>query len=164
MSASGRVAERTLAEHPGLARLAPPIVGPDAPLEEVIGAMSRDPGSGVAFVTGDHDRLLGVVSERAVDLDLMTIVLPSDTLPLLALGPSDALRKSRGRGVTAGELMTPARSVTGSTTLGDAVTTMWQAGQRIAPLVEDDDTLLGYVRLFDVLVALLRDTSGQPRG
>ncbi len=59
MTAMPHTGERTLAQLPRLAHLAPPVIGPDATLEAVVDALSRDPAAGLAFVTGPDDRLLG---------------------------------------------------------------------------------------------------------
>jgi CBS domain-containing protein len=153
--------ERTLAQLPRLAHLAPPVIGPDATLEAVVDALSRDPAAGLAFVTGADDRLLGVVSERALDADLIALVLPPAAVPsVVSLGRREALRAARGRSVTARELMSEPRTVTPGTTLGDAIASMWRAEQRVAPLVDAHGQLLGYVALFELLATLLHEPSG----
>lgn len=160
MTATPHTAERTLAQLPGLAHLAPPVIGPEAPLEAVVDALSRDPAAGLAFVTGPDDRLLGVISERALDSDLIALVLPPSAVPsIVSLGRREALRAARGRSVTASELMSSPRTVTPETTLGDAITSMWRSEQRVAPLVDGHGQLLGYVALFELLAALLREHS-----
>jgi CBS domain-containing protein len=161
VSPAAATAERTLAELPRLAHLAPPVIGPDAPLTAIVDALSRDPAAGLAFVTGPDDRLLGVISERALDGDLIALVLPSSAVPsIVTFGRREALRAARGRSVTAAELMSEPRAVTPETTLGEAIASMWRAEQRVAPLVDMHGSLLGYVQLFELLATLLRDISG----
>lgn len=163
MSAGAGAAERTLADLPRLAHLAPPVIRPDAPLEAVVDALSRDPAAGLAFVTGPDDRLLGVIGERTLDADLIALVLPPAAVPsIVSLGRREALRAARGRSVTAGELMSAPRTVTPTTTLRDAIAAMWRAEQRVAPLVDSDGALLGYVALFELLAALLHEPSRRP--
>ena len=160
MTATPHTAERTLAQLPRLAHLAPPVIGPEAPLEAVVDALSRDPAAGLAFVTDPDDRLLGVIPERALDADLIALVLPPSAVPaIVSLGRREALRAARGRAVTARELMSAARTVTPETTLGDAIATMWRAEQRVAPLVDAQGLLLGYVALFELLATLLHEHS-----
>ena len=155
MSAPG-VAEHVLSDLPSLAHLAPPVVGPADPIDTIVAALSRDPGATMAFVTDQQDRLLGVVPEHALDADLITLVLPPAALPaLVPIGGRDALRAARGRGLTAGELMTSVGAVTPSTTVSDAIALMWRAGQRAMPLVDGSGALLGYVTLFELLAVLL---------
>lgn len=162
MTATPHTAERTLAQLPRLAHLAPPVIGPEAPLEAVVDALSRDPAAGLAFVTGPDDRLLGVISERVLDADLIALVLPPSAVPsVVSFGRREALRAARGRSVTAGELMSAPRTVTPETTLGDAIASMWRAEQRIAPLVDAQGQLLGYVALFELLATLLHEPSGR---
>jgi len=165
VTATPHTAERTLAHLPGLAHLAPPVIGRDAPLEAIVDALSRDPAAGLAFVTGPDDRLLGVIPERALDADLIALVLPSSAVPsVVTMGRREALRAARGRAVTAGELMSTPRTVTPDTTLGDAIATMWRAEQRVAPLVDAHGLLLGYVALFELLAMLLHERSTNPDG
>ncbi|HEX9494861.1 MAG TPA: CBS domain-containing protein [Candidatus Limnocylindria bacterium] len=155
-------AESTLADLPRLAHLAPPVIGPDARLEEIVDALSRDPGSGLAFVTGPDGRLLGVIPERALDADLIALVLPQAAVSsVVTLGRREALRASHGRAVTAGELMSAPRTVTPETTLSAAIASMWRAEQRVAPLVDAEGALLGYVALFELLAAMLRSPSAR---
>ncbi len=150
----------TLAELPRLAHLAPPVIGRDARLQEIVDALSRDPSAGLAFVTGPDDRLLGVIAERALDADLIALVLPQSAVPsIVTLGRRDAMRAARGRAITAGELMTEPRTVTPQTTLSDAIASMWRAEQRVAPLVDQDGAFLGYVALFELLAAMLHEPS-----
>ena len=159
MSAAADAAGQRLADLPGLAHLAPPVIGPDAPLAAIVDALSRDPAAGLAFVTGPDDRLLGVIGERALDADLIALVLPPSAVPsIVALGRREALRAARGRAVTASELMSAARPVTPDSTVRDAIATMWRAEQRVAPLVDADGLLLGYVALFELLAALLHES------
>jgi CBS domain-containing protein len=161
VTAAAAAAERRLSELPRLAHLAPPVIGPEAPLEAVVDALSRDPAAGLAFVTGSDDRLLGVVSERALDADLIALVLPPSAVPsIVSFGRREALRAARGRALTASELMSAPRAVTPETTLGDAIATMWRAEQRVAPLVDAHGLLLGYVLLFELLATLLHEPSG----
>jgi CBS domain-containing protein len=156
------VTNATLADLPRLAHLAPPVIGPDAPLEAIVDALSRDPVAGLAFVTGPGDRLLGVIAERALDADLIALVLPQSAVPsIVTIGRREAIRAARGRSVTAGELMTAPRTVTPETTLSDAIASMWRSEQRVAPLVGRDGSFLGYVALFELLATMLREPSGR---
>jgi CBS domain-containing protein len=162
VTAAAGTAERTLAELPRLAHLAPPVIRPEASLEAIVEALSRDPVAGLAFVAGPDDRLLGVIPERALDADLIALVLPPSAVPsIVSLGRREALRAARGRSVTARELMSAPRTVTPETTVRDAIASMWRAEQRVAPLVDGHGVLLGYVALFELLATLLHEPSGR---
>ena len=52
--------------------------------------------------------------------------------------------------------MVGVRSVTPGTTLTDAVGQMVRAQQSTAPLLDEQDRLLGYIRLFELLAHFLR--------
>jgi hypothetical protein len=66
------------------------------------------------------------------------------------------LRAARGPRRTAREVMVGVRSIGPQTSLTDAVGIMIRAEQPMAPLVDADGRLLGYVRLFELLAHFLR--------
>ena len=143
----------------GLVRLAPPVVHPNDHLDVIVEAFARDPGARAIFVIDDDDHLLGWIREESLDADLLTLVLPrqlwseSDGMDTRAV-----LRAARGTAVMARELMGKVRSVTPETRLSEAVGIMSRARQSVAPLVDAEGRLLGYLRLLEVLAHVLRST------
>jgi CBS-domain-containing membrane protein len=141
----------------GLVRLAPPVTHPTDQLAAIVEAFARDPGARAIFVIDDEDRLLGWIREESLDSDLLTLVLPrqlwsdSDGMDTRAV-----LRAARGTAVTARELMGKVRSVTPETRLSEAVGVMSRSRQSVAPLVDAEGRLLGYLRLLEVLAHVLR--------
>ncbi len=148
---------RPLQDFPGLTHLAPPVAHPETPLRQVVAALSSDPGSRVVFVIDADDRLVGWIPERTLDADLFLVLLPSEMWP--AAGDVDTrslMRSARGKSVTARQLMSPPRTVKANTSLKEAVLDMNRSKQHIVALVDDQERLLGYVTLFDVLAELLK--------
>ena len=62
------------------------------------------------------------------------------------------------------DLMVGVRSVTPKTTLTDAVGLMVRAHQPMAPLLDDHDRRLGYIRLFEVLAHFFFSVLKRVRG
>jgi CBS-domain-containing membrane protein len=141
----------------GLVRLAPPVTHPDDQLPAIVEAFARDPGARAIFVIDDDDHLLGWIREESLDADLLTLMLPrqlwseSDTMDTRAV-----LRAARGTSVTARELMGKVRAVVLETRLSEAVGVMSRSRQSVAPLVDAEGRLLGYLRLLEVLAHVLR--------
>jgi CBS-domain-containing membrane protein len=121
-------------------------------LVDIVGVLAADPRPGVVLVISADDRLVGWIREERLDADLMLMVLP-DAAPSAAaqLGAQAA----RGLMQTAADLMTEACSVTIRTPIKDALAGMAQAGTHAAALVDDQQRLLGYVTLPDIMRDLL---------
>jgi CBS domain-containing protein len=150
---------RPIRDFPGLVHLAPPLNYLDDPVSAVIEAFSRDRGAGAIFVVDADDHLLGCIPEQALDADLVTLVLPQRLWPALReMDTRDLLRAARAPKLKARDLMVGVRSVTPQTTLTDAVGQMVRARQPMAPLLDEHDRLLGYIRLFEVLAHFLRSS------
>jgi CBS-domain-containing membrane protein len=149
--------QRPLQELPELVHLAPPVNRPDDTLIDVIEAFARDPGAGTIFVVDDEDRLLGCIQERALDADLISVVLPQRLWhSIREMDARDALRAARAPRRKARELMVGVRSVTPRTALVEAVGIMIRSEQPTVPLVDQQGRLLGYLRLFEVLSHFLQ--------
>ena len=148
---------RPIRDFPGLVHLAPPLNYLDDPVLAVIEAFSRDRGAGAILVVDSDDRLLGCIPEQALDADLVTLVLPQRLWPAIhEMDTRDVLRAARAPKLKARDLMVGVRSVTPQTTLTDAVGRIVRARQSMAPLVDEHDRVLGYIRLFEVLAHFLR--------
>jgi len=155
--------QRRLRQCAGLVHLAPPVAHPESSLADIVGALATDPQSGGVFVTDAEDRLLGWIPERTLDFDLLVTVLPSDLWRTVGeVDVRDLLRATRARTQTARELMRPARMVHPDTELKEAVIAMARGEPRVLALVDDQQRLLGYVTLFDILADLLRSRT-EPR-
>jgi CBS-domain-containing membrane protein len=149
---------RPLREFPGLVHLAPPLNHPEDSLGAVIETFSRDHGAGAVFVVDADDHLLGCIPEQALDADLVTVVLPQRLWPAVReMDTRDVLRAARAPRLKAGDLMVGVRCVTPGTVLIDAVGQMVRSRQSMAPLLDEQGRLLGYVRLFDLLAHFLRN-------
>jgi CBS-domain-containing membrane protein len=148
---------RPLRDFPGLVHLAPPVNRPEDALAAVIETFSRDHGAGAVFVVDAEDHLLGCIPEQALDADLVTVVLPQRLWPAIReMDTRDVLRAARAPRLKAGDLMVGVRSVNPNTSLTDAVGQMVRAQQSTAPLLDEQDRLLGYIRLFELLAHFLR--------
>jgi CBS-domain-containing membrane protein len=148
---------RPLSEFPGLVHLAPPVNHPEDTLTAVIETFSRDHGAGAVFVVDADDHLLGCIPEQALDADLVTVVLPQHLWPAVReMDTREVLRAARAPRLKARDLMVGVRSVTPNTTLTDAVGQMVRARQNMAPLLDEQQRLLGYIRLFELLAHFLR--------
>jgi CBS domain-containing protein len=148
---------RTLREFPGLVHLAPPVSHPQDALSAVIETFSRDHGAGAVFVVDADDHLLGCIPEQALDADMVTLVLPQKLWPTVReMDTREVLRAARAPRLKVSDIMVGVRSVTPSTTLADAVGLMVRAHQSMAPLLDEQGRLLGYIRLFELLAHFLR--------
>jgi CBS-domain-containing membrane protein len=148
---------RPLRDFPGLVHLAPPLNSPDDPVTSVIDAFARDRGAGAIFVVDHDDHLLGCIPEQALDADLVTLALPQRLWPAVReMDTRDVLRAARAPKLKARDLMVGVRSVTPDTPLTDAVGQMVRSHQTMAPLVDEHERVLGYVRLFDLLAHFIR--------
>jgi CBS domain len=149
--------QRPVSEFGGLVHLAPPVNHPEDALTAVVEAFSRDRGAGAIFVVDGDDRLLGCIREEALDADLVRLVLPQQLWSTLDdMDTRTVLRAARGPRLTARDLMFKVRSITPETMLTDAIVLMARAHQSVAPLVDADGRLLGYLRLLEVLAHFLR--------
>jgi CBS-domain-containing membrane protein len=123
----------------------------------VIETFSRDHGAGAVFVVDADDHLLGCIPEQALDADLVAVVLPQRLWPAVReMDTRDILRAARAPRLKADDLMVGVRCVTPGTTLTDAVGQMVRARQSMAPLLDEQGRLLGYIRLFELLAHFLR--------
>jgi CBS domain-containing protein len=148
---------RPVREFPGLVHLAPPVNHPDDSLTDVIDAFSRDQGAGAIFIVDAEDKLLGCIPERAIDSDLVTLVLPQRLWPVVhEMDTRAVMRAARGASRRARELMTHARSVTPDDALIEALGLMIRNGHPALALVDGRGRLLGYLRLFEVLAHFRR--------
>jgi hypothetical protein len=130
---------------------------PEDALTAVIETFSRDHGAGAVFIVDADDHLLGCIPEQALDADLVTVVLPQRLWPALReMNTREVLRAAGAPRLKAGDLMVGVRRVTPSTTLTDAVGQIVRARQSMAPLVDEQGRLLGYIRLFELLAHFLR--------
>jgi CBS domain-containing protein len=130
---------------------------PNDSLPAVVDAFSRDRAAGAVFVVDEGDHLLGYISERSLDFDLVTLALPEPLWPSLReFDTRDALRAIRGKSLRARELMEPARSIKPDASLKDALALMIRTEHTVVALVDDRGRLLGYLTLFEILAHLLR--------
>jgi CBS domain len=148
---------RPVSEFGGLVHLAPPVNHPQDPLTAIVEAFSRDPGAGAIFVVDSDDRLVGYVREEALDADLVRLVLPQRLWSTIDdMDTRTVMRAARGPRLTARDLMVKVRSITPDTLLTDSIAVMARSHQSVAPLVDGDGRLLGYVRLFEIMAHFLR--------
>ena len=149
---------RRIAEAPSVMHLAPAITRPYDGLKEVVSMLASDPRPGVVFVADGEDRLLGWISEDTLDSDLLVAVLPGDRwLTSGEMDTSEIVRAAQLFQQTARDLMSPAGTATPDLTLREAVSAMSSPHHRVLALVDDQQRLLGYVTLFDILAAAVRE-------
>jgi CBS-domain-containing membrane protein len=143
-------------DFPNLLHLGPPTVEPTALIEEIVAALSRDPTARSVFVTED-DRLVGAIAEHRLDANLVKLVLPQPLWSALGeLDTRELMRAARGKGQTAGDLMTKCIDTQVEAPLGDVVIRMIREGQNVIALVDEQHRLMGYLSLFEILAELLR--------
>src|SRR5579883_2703493 len=90
--------DRPVRDCPNLLHLGPPLVREDSSLDEIVTALSADPGARVVFVGDAEDRLLGWIPERTLDAGLLIMALPGELWRALGeLDTRELLRASRGK-------------------------------------------------------------------
>lgn len=139
---------RPLGEFRSLLHLAPPAVSPGSTLVDILDVLAADQRPGVIMVIGAGDRLVGWIPETRLETDVMLMLVPDAVHE-----PSRDLDLAAARGVllTAGELMTEATTVTVSTSLEDVLRAMVTSKSRAVALVDDQQRLLGYVTMPDII-------------
>jgi CBS domain-containing protein len=148
--------ERPVRDFPDLIHLAPPVAHSDSLLNDLVLAMSRNPSAHCVFVTDVDDRVLGVISEQAVDVDLLTQVLPEPVWSEIREWDARELVRAATVGRrTARDLMTRVQCLRVDQTLREALAIMSHRKDSLLPLVDDQGRLLGYLTLFDTLAGLL---------
>jgi len=149
--------EKPLHAFQDLLHLAPPVCRADDGLMSVVEAFSRDPGARCVYILDAGDRLLGAVPERALDRDLITLALPEVLWPEVhELDMRELVRLSRGGAQTARQLMSKAHAVTAAAPLKEAITLMVRSGETTIAVLDDQQRLLGYMALFEVLAQLAK--------
>ena len=147
--------DKPIRDCPNLLHLAPPLVLADSALGDIVTALSADPGARVVFVGDAEDRLLGWIPERTLDAGLLLLALPGELWRAVGeLDTRELLRASRGKTQTARDLMTPARWVGGERLIRDALIAMARHNDQVVAIVDDQQRLLGYMAMFEVLAAL----------
>jgi len=149
--------QRPIREFPDLIHLAPPVTNPDNSINDVVVALSRNPSARTVFVTDAADRLLGSISERELDLDLITLVLPQQLWSeIREWDRRELMRAAHGNARTARDLMTRVEALTPDKPLREALTMMSHRKDSVVPLVDDHERLLGYLTLFETLALLMK--------
>jgi CBS domain-containing protein len=151
--------QRPVADFPSLLHLAPPIARAHDSLEAVVSVLAFNPSARSVFVVDDEDHLLGIISERRLDRDLVKVVLPRSLWPSVSdLSPRELLVLAKGKAQTAGDLMRRCASASTETPLKDALAEMIRDDEPVLPLVDDQRRLLGYLSLFEILAELLHQS------
>lgn len=149
--------KRPIRDFPDLIHLAPPVTNPNDLVRDIVVALSRNPSARAVFVTDESDRLLGAITESALDLDLMTLVLPQQLWSeIREWDTRELMRAAHGQARTARELMTRVEPLTPDRPLRDALALMSHRKDSMVPLVDDQGRLLGYLTLFETLASLFR--------
>jgi CBS domain-containing protein len=132
-----------------------PTVGPDAPLGEVLDAVTST-RLNRAIVVDRERRVIGVVT----DADLLARLDPA--------GQSGLLGALMGRGRLGGDvkgsardvMRTPAATASLETPIADAAQRMLEGRRKVLPITDADGHLLGIVDRADLLNALRAETPG----
>lgn len=147
---------RPIREFPNLIHLAPPVTHPGARLSDVVKALSRNPSTRCVFVTDADERVLGLISEQILDVDLMTQVLPEPVWSeIREWDTSELMRAVHAGNRTARDMMKRVECLGLDQPLRDALAIMSHRKDSLVPVVDDQGRLLGYLTLFETLAGLM---------
>jgi CBS domain-containing protein len=139
---------RPLGEFRTLLHLAPPAVSPGSTLVDILDVLAADQRPGVIMVIGEGGKLVGWIPETRLEMDVMLMLVPD------AVHDSNRgldLAAARGVLLTASQLMAPATTVTIESSLEEVLRAMIESKSRAVALVDDEQRLLGYVTMPDII-------------
>ena len=140
--------------------LAPPVVGQGDGIARMAAAISAAPEAGVAFVVDDQTHLVGVVTRKDLDTQLLALALPKLAARRVDLADQkEVWGWAHGVDATAANLMVGIAVASVDEPLSKAIERAIADGRDVVPVVDRDKRLLGYISVFEVLAAQLEPES-----
>jgi CBS domain-containing protein len=139
-----------------LVHLAPPVVAREDGIARMAAAIAAAPEAGVAFVVDEDAHLLGAVTRKDLDMQLLALALPIVAARRIDLADQkEVWGWARGTGATAANLMIGMAGASVDDPLSEAIEGAIADGRDVVPVVDRDERLLGYISVFEVLAAQL---------
>jgi CBS-domain-containing membrane protein len=119
-------------------------------------AIASDPVASLAFVVDDDAHLLGMVRRRDLDVQLLARALPR--IAARRMGETDqraAFGWAKGTGLQAADIMSHVEPAATEESFSVAIERALDADLDAMPVIDKSGRLLGYLSVFEVLVASL---------
>jgi CBS-domain-containing membrane protein len=140
-----------------LVHLAPPVVTAGDGIAKMAAAISAAPEAGVAFVVDENAHLLGAVTRKELDMQLLALALPKVAARRVDLADQkEVWGWAHGVDATATNLMVGMAVASVDDPLSKAIERAIADGRDVVPVVDRDQRLLGYISVFEVLAAQLQ--------
>jgi CBS domain-containing protein len=139
-----------------LVHLAPPVVARGDGIARMAAAIAAAPEAGVAFVVDDDAHLLGAVTRKDLDMQLLALALPKVAARRVDLADQkEVWGWAHGVDATAANLMVGIAAASVDDSLSKAIERAINDGQDVLPVLDREDRLLGFISVFEVLAAQL---------
>jgi CBS domain-containing protein len=136
--------------------LAPPVVARSDGIARLAAAIAAAPQAGVAFVVDEDAHLLGAVTKKDLDMQLLALTLPKVAARRVDLADQkEVWGWAHGVDATAANLMVGMPGVSVDDPLSKAIENAIDDGRDVVPVIDRDERLLGYISVFEVLAAQL---------
>jgi CBS-domain-containing membrane protein len=139
-----------------LVHLAPPVVSSDYGIARLAAAMASDPAAGVAFVVDEQAHLLGAVTRKDLDVQLLALALPRVAARRMDFADQrEVWGWAHGTEATAANLMVAIAVASVDDRVSQAIERAIDDGRDVVPVLDREQRLLGYISVFEVLTAQL---------
>jgi CBS domain-containing protein len=136
--------------------LAPPVLAAADGIARMAAAIAAAPEAGVAFVVDEDTHLVGVVTRKDLDMQLLALALPKIAARRVDLADQkEVWGWAHGVDATAANLMVGIAVASVDDPLSKAIERAIADGRDVVPVVDRDARLLGYISVFEVLAAQL---------
>lgn len=140
-----------------LVHLAPSVVSPDDGIARLAAAIAGDPAAGVAFVVDADAHLVGAVTRKDLDVQLLALALPRVAARRMdAADQREVWGWAHGANATAANLMVPVAVASVDELLSQAIERAIDDGRDVVPVIDRDQRLLGYISVLEALAAQLQ--------
>jgi CBS-domain-containing membrane protein len=152
--------DQPISAHRSLVHLAPPVVSRDAGIAKLAAAIAAAPEAGVAFVVDEHAHLLGAVTRKDLDVQLLALALPRVAARRVDLADQrEVWGWAHGVEATAANLMVGIASASLDEPLSRAIERAIDDGRDVVPVLDREHRLLGYISVFEALATQLEPDS-----
>jgi CBS-domain-containing membrane protein len=139
-----------------LVHLAPPVVARDDGIARLAAAIASDPAAGVAFVVDEQAHLLGAVTRKDLDVQLLALALPRVAARRMDFADQrEVWGWAHGTDATAANLMVGIAVASVDDRVSQAIERAIDDGRDVVPVLDREHRLLGYISVFEVLAAQL---------
>jgi CBS-domain-containing membrane protein len=139
-----------------LIHLAPPVVGQADGIARMAAAIAAAPEAGVAFVVDEEARLLGAVTRKDLDVQLLALALPKVAARRVDLADQrEVWGWAHGADAIATNLMVALPAASVDDPLSKAIERAINDGRDVVPVLDREGRLLGYISVFEALAAQL---------